>query len=109
MAQLKDTTVDGSLIVNGDISSPTIDSLHSAKSNGILPSGTDLNTLTAYDDTGFYAATGDRTYTNLPSGTVWGFLKVIAISDDSWVLQEFFTVEKFYYRIYANNSWSNWI
>lgn len=109
MAQLKDTTIDGSLIVNGSITSPVIDGLHSAKTNGILTSGTDLNTLITYNDTGFYAVTGDRTYLNLPDGVTWGFLKVIMISDDSWVLQEFFSDGRFHVRIYANSTWSNWV
>lgn len=109
MAQLKNTTIDGDLIVNGKMICDDIAKFYSSKTNGILENGSDLNDLTTYNGTGFYAVTGDRTYLNMPPDVTWGILKVIMTTEDSWVLQEFFGLETLHTRFCANGQWSNWV
>lgn len=82
--------------------------VYSARDNGVLSSGIDLNTLYTYDNIGYYALPGNYTYANKPSDTIWGLLRVTMIYNGGWTLQEFFSNTRYFTRMRANSVWSEW-
>jgi hypothetical protein len=72
-----------------------------------IPTNTDLNNITTM---GFYTLPANNTYTNLPSGRIYGMLVLRSRENHPSVWQIGVSSDKMYMRVRSDNTtWNSWV